>query len=231
MEYQELLWMAPDKVGVLKRMHMGERTNSWQTRRFVVKDNFLFYFKIPSEEFAAQDCEDPVAVIPLKACKVDFSPIAINCYGGDMPPAVVFVIFLPDSLVKRGVIERNTYFLGCESFAECRSWMKAIKCAARSKRATKAQLQHAKMELLDLRKQMKMCGATNEGPKEACRIFDSFGLRKHSTARPKEDQFDSSTVQKENTPLLATYEDSVLLQALSDELMIQYSLLQFEKEA
>ncbi|OAE27527.1 hypothetical protein AXG93_3857s1250 [Marchantia polymorpha subsp. ruderalis] len=174
MNNQGLLWMNPEKEGVLKKR--GGKKKNWKIRQFLVKDTFLFYFKVASGGERL-----PSGVVPLQGSKVDLSPQEEHeTEGSEVAPTFVFVIFLPDKLLTEGIVKRNTYFLGGENLTDCYLWIRAIRHASVSRRIVKGQLNHARLEL-----------------------------------PPMEAMFDKTTV-----------EDPLVLQALSDDLMILYRLVE-----
>ncbi|KAL2630347.1 hypothetical protein R1flu_015033 [Riccia fluitans] len=233
MNNQALLWMNPDKQGLLKKR--GGKRKNWKQRQFLVKDTFLFYFKISK---GGEHASSPSGVVPLQGSKVDFSPLEDHETEGDEPaPSFVFVIFLPDKLLTEGVVKRNTYLLGSENLTDCYMWMskpfpnpdcclesswafhanevnpsvsqgsveltkwnlaEAIRHASTSRRNIKGQLNHARMELTELEARWNVCKAidTGEVPLDEAILHKNAG------------------------------EDPLILQALSDELMILYHLLE-----
>ncbi|KAG6542065.1 hypothetical protein Mapa_016529 [Marchantia paleacea] len=192
MNNQGLLWMNPEKQGVLKKR--GGKTKNWKIRQFLVKDTFLFYFKVAS---AGQLL--PSGVVPLQGSKVDLSPEEEHETEGDEPaPTFVFVIFLPDKLLTEGIVKRNTYFLGGENLTDCYLWIRAIRHASISRRIVKGQLNHARLELMELEARWNVCKAIDTGK-----------------LPPMEAMFDETAV-----------EDPLVLQALSDDLMILYRLVE-----
>ena len=42
--FQALLWAKPDMVGML--LKRGGNVKSWKRRQFILKDAYLFYFKV-----------------------------------------------------------------------------------------------------------------------------------------------------------------------------------------
>ncbi|KAL3688240.1 hypothetical protein R1sor_014549 [Riccia sorocarpa] len=189
-----LLWTNPDKQGLLKKR--GGKRKNWKQRQFLVKDTFLFYFKISTR---GDPAGSPSGVVPLQGSKVDIHPLEEHETEGDEPaPTYVFVIFLPDKLLTEGVVKRNTYLLGGENLTDCYMWIKAIRHASTSRRIIKGQLSHARIELMELEARWNACRAIDTGkkPLEEATFHNNAG------------------------------EDPLILQALSDELMILYHLLE-----
>lgn len=139
MDNKALLWAKPDKAGIL--LKRGGEIKSWKKRQFVLKDSYLFYFKV----LASVEQSEPTGVIPLQGCKVGIAPC-----GSDTSVQHVFIITLPEDLAGLGIIKRTNYVLAARDYEDMHSWIDAIRLASLSKRKLQAKVDHAYMEVRDL---------------------------------------------------------------------------------
>ncbi|MCO5578625.1 hypothetical protein L7F22_032469 [Adiantum nelumboides] len=141
MDNKALLWAKPDKAGIL--LKRGGEIKTWKKRQFVLKDSYLFYFKV----LASVEQSDPTGVIPLQGCKVGIAYVQPNSSVQN-----IFVITLPEELAGLGILKRTNYVLAAQDFEDMQSWIDAMRLASLSKRKLQAKVDHAYMEVRDLEK-------------------------------------------------------------------------------
>ncbi|KAI5056479.1 hypothetical protein GOP47_0028297 [Adiantum capillus-veneris] len=141
MDNKALLWAKPDKAGIL--LKRGGEIKTWKKRQFVIKDSYLFYFKV----LASVEQSEPTGVIPLQGCKVGTASA-----GPNTSVQHIFVVTLPEELAGLGILKRTNYVLAAQDFEDMQSWIDAIRLASLSKRKLQAKVDHAYMEVRDLEK-------------------------------------------------------------------------------
>lgn len=139
MDNKALLWARPDKSGIL--LKRGGEIKSWKKRQFVLKDSYLFYFKV----LASVEQSEPTGVIPLQGCRVGIAPPS-----SQVTIKHVFILTLPEQLVGLGIIKRTNYVLAAHDNDDLHSWIGTIQLASISKRKLQAKVEHAYMEVRDL---------------------------------------------------------------------------------
>ncbi|KAH7443216.1 hypothetical protein KP509_02G026200 [Ceratopteris richardii] len=141
MQNKVLLWAKPEKAGVL--LKRAGNAKSWRKRQFILKDSYLFYFKVK----ASVDQSEPTGLIPLRGCKIG-NTSAVS----DSSIEHIFIITLPEALASLGILKHTNYVLAAEDYEDMQSWIDAIKLASVSKRKLQAKVEHAYMEVRDLEK-------------------------------------------------------------------------------
>eukprot|EP00249_Psilotum_nudum_P008374 c21229_g1_i6 orf=277-963(+) len=195
MENKALLWSRPQKSGIL--LKRGGEIKTWKKRQFILKDAYLFYFKVLSSVEQSQ----PSGLIPLEGCKVGFAP-----YGSQTSLENVMIITLPEELINIGIVKRSNYVLAAQSYDECHSWIDEIRIAAQSKRKLKAKVDHAQLEVWDLEQRW-----------ETVKSRDT--ANDYTRDLPKGDYASMKFVGKEKDDV---NDDPLILQALADDLMYAY---------
>ncbi|KAH7443215.1 hypothetical protein KP509_02G026200 [Ceratopteris richardii] len=135
MQNKVLLWAKPEKAGVL--LKRAGNAKSWRKRQFILKDSYLFYFKVK----ASVDQSEPTGLIPLRGCKIG-NTSAVS----DSSIEHIFIITLPEALASLGILKHTNYVLAAEDYEDMQSWIDAIKLASVSKRKLQAKVEHAYME-------------------------------------------------------------------------------------
>lgn len=139
MDNRALLWAKPDKAGIL--LKRGGERKPWKKRQFLLKDSYLFYFKV----LASVEQSAPMGVIPLQGCKVGITPA-----GLDPNAHCIFIVTLPEELARLGILKHTSYVLAAIDYEDMQPWIDAIKLASLSKRKLQAKVDHASMEVRDL---------------------------------------------------------------------------------